>query len=45
MVSQGDGEIGAGKLTGEVMDILLKVQLTVDQLIGTEMAKACFFID
>jgi flotillin len=35
MVSQGDGQIGAGKLTGEVLDIITKVHLTVAQLTGT----------
>lgn len=29
MISQGDSEIGASKLTGEIMDIVTKIQLAV----------------
>lgn len=38
MISNGDGEVGAGKLTGEVLDIITKVHLTVSQLTGTPLA-------
>lgn len=34
MIAQGDGEIGAGKLTNEVMDIMTKVHLVVAQMTG-----------
>jgi hypothetical protein len=32
MVSQGDGEVGAKKLTYEVLDIISKVHSTVNQI-------------
>ncbi|CAG2169425.1 unnamed protein product [Oppiella nova] len=35
MVSNGDGEVGAGKLTGEVLDIITKVHMAVSQLTGS----------
>ncbi|RWS29963.1 Flotillin-1-like protein [Leptotrombidium deliense] len=35
MVSQGNSEIGAGKLTGEVLDIISKVHLTVTAMTGS----------
>ena len=38
MISNGNGEVGAGKLTGEVLDIITRVHLTVSQLTGTPMA-------
>ena len=34
MVSHADGDVGAGKLTGEVLDMITKVHLTVSQLSG-----------
>lgn len=34
MVSSGPGDVGAGKLTGEVLDIITKVHQTVTQLTG-----------
>ncbi len=38
MVSNGSGEVGAGKLTGEVLDIITKVHMTVAQLSGTPLS-------
>jgi len=34
MISNGTGDVGAGKLTGEVLDIITKVHMTVSQLTG-----------
>ena len=38
MISNGSGDVGAGKLTGEVLDIITKVHLTVAQLTGTPLS-------
>jgi hypothetical protein len=38
MVSNGSSEVGAGKLTGEVLDIITKVHLTVAQMTGTTLS-------
>ena len=43
MVSSGDGEVGAAKLTGEVLDIMAKVPNLVKNLTGIDMAKVKFF--
>lgn len=40
MVSSGDGEVGAAKLTGEVLDIMAKVPNLVKNLTGIDMAKS-----
>ncbi|RWS01921.1 Flotillin-1-like protein [Dinothrombium tinctorium] len=37
MVAQGNSEVGAGKLTGEVLDIITKVHVTVSQLTGANI--------
>ena len=39
MVSSGDGEIGAAKLTGEVLEIMAKVPSLVKSLTGIDMAQ------
>lgn len=39
MISSGDGEMGASKLTGEVLDIMAKVPNLVKSLTGIDMAK------
>jgi len=39
MVQSGEGEIGASKLTGEILDIMGKVPLLVKQLTGIDMAQ------
>lgn len=40
MVASGDGEIGAAKLTGEVLDIMAKVPTLVKSLTGIDMAQS-----
>lgn len=40
MVSSGDGEIGAAKLTGEVMDIVARVPKMVNEMTGVDMSKS-----
>lgn len=39
MVSSGQGEMGAAKLTGEVLDIVRRVPGLVEDLTGVEMKK------
>ncbi|XP_045108945.1 flotillin-1-like isoform X2 [Portunus trituberculatus] len=39
MVSSGDSEIGAAKLTGEVMDIITRVPAMVKTMTGVDVAK------
>lgn len=39
MVQSGEGEVGASKLTGEVLDIMGKVPTLVKQLTGIDMAQ------
>lgn len=41
MISSGDGEVGASKLTGEVLDIMAKVPNLVKSLTGIDMAQVC----
>merc|ERR1712173_159056 len=36
-VSNGDGEIGAGRLTGEVLDIMVKVPDMVNKMTGVDI--------
>ena len=43
MVSSGDGQVGASKLTGEVLDIMIRVPDLVKSLTGIDMAKVFFF--
>uniref|UniRef100_A0A914XKL7 Band 7 domain-containing protein n=1 Tax=Plectus sambesii TaxID=2011161 RepID=A0A914XKL7_9BILA len=40
MVSTGDGEIGAAKLTGEVLDIMVRVPKMVQDMTGVDINKA-----
>ena len=37
MVSNGDGEIGACRLTGEVLDIMVKVPDMVNKMTGVDI--------
>ncbi|MCL4139103.1 UNVERIFIED_CONTAM: hypothetical protein GTU68_045862 [Idotea baltica] len=39
MVSSGNSEVGAAKLTGEVMDIITKVPNMVKTLTGVDVSK------
>lgn len=39
MVSTGGGEVGAAKLTGEVLDIVNKVPELVKNLTGVDIAR------
>ena len=41
MISSGDGEVGAAKLTGEVLEIMSKVPNLVKSLTGIDMAQVC----
>lgn len=39
MVSTGSGEVGAAKLTGEVLDIVTRVPLLVKNMTGVDITK------
>lgn len=39
MVSSGGGEIGAAKLTGEVLDIMTKLPETIEKLTGISISQ------
>jgi len=41
MVSIGKGEVGASKLTGEVLDVMERLPKTVEGLTGVDVAKVC----
>lgn len=44
MVSTGHGEVGAAKITNEVMDIVVKVPELVEKMTGIELSKvSCNF--
>jgi len=40
MVSSGDGDVGAAKLTGEVIDVINKLPAMIDNLTGVDIKKA-----
>jgi len=40
MVSAGDGDVGAAKLTGEVIDVINKLPAMIDNLTGVDIKKA-----
>lgn len=42
MVSTGSGDIGAAKLTGEVLEIVNKVPQLVKNMTGVDIAKVSF---
>ena len=44
MVSSGKSEIGASKLTGEVLDIIAKVPQVVSQLTGVNITHVSEFL-
>ena len=37
MVASGDGEVGAGRLTGEVLDIMTRVPDMVNKMTGVDI--------
>ncbi len=39
MISSGGGEVGAAKMTGEVLDIMAKLPVLVKQMTGVDMNK------
>uniref|UniRef100_G3NAW6 Flotillin n=1 Tax=Gasterosteus aculeatus aculeatus TaxID=481459 RepID=G3NAW6_GASAC len=39
MVSSGDGEVGAAKLTGEVLDIMVRLPAAVEKLTGVKISQ------
>lgn len=41
MVSGGDGEVGASKITGEVLNIIRQMPKVVEDLTGIDITKVC----
>ena len=41
MISTGDGEIGVSKLTREVLDIVSRLPIMVEQLTGVNISDSC----
>ena len=39
MVSNGEGEVGAGKVTGEILDIVARLPQAVEALTGVDISK------
>ena len=42
MVSTGKGEVGASKLTGEVMDVMKKMPEMVQGITGVDISKVSY---
>jgi len=40
MVSSGGGEVGAAKITGELLDIVLKMPEVMEKLTGVDIASS-----
>lgn len=45
MVSSGQGDVGAAKLTGEVLDIVTKVPGLVKTMTGVDIVKVCTHLE
>ena len=41
MVSNGEGDVGAGRVTGEILDIVAKLPKAVESLTGVDISKVC----
>ena len=41
MVSIGKGDVGASKLTGEVLDVMERLPKSVESLTGVDITKVC----
>ena len=41
MVSNGQGDVGASKLTGEILDIVARLPKAVESLTGVDISKVC----
>lgn len=39
MVSNGEGEVGAAKVTGEILDIVARLPKAVEALTGVDISK------
>ena len=39
MISSGEGEVGVGKLTGEVLEIMTRLPETVEKLTGVSISQ------
>ena len=44
MVSGGDGEVGASKITGEVLNIIRQMPKVVEDLTGIDITKVCMVV-
>ncbi len=45
MVSNGQGDVGASKITEEILDIVAKLPKAVESLTGVDISKVCWPID
>ena len=45
MVSTGKGDVGAAKLTGEVLDVVEKMPLLVQNMTGVDISKVSIIIN
>ena len=43
MVSSGNGPVGASKLTGELLDIVVKLPKAMEQMTGIDITKVSFY--
>ena len=39
MVATGNGDIGAGKLTGEILDVVAKLPTVIENMTGVKLAQ------
>ena len=44
MVSSGSSDVGASKITQELLDIVIKMPQAMEQLTGVDITKVCVFI-
>ena len=43
MVSNGSDSVGASKITGELLDIVIRMPQAMEQLTGVDITKVCLF--
>lgn len=44
MVSNGQGDVGAGKITGEILDIVARLPKAVEALTGVDISKVLYSV-
>ena len=43
MVSSGNGAVGAAKITGELLDIVVRLPKAMEEMTGIDITKVCYF--